>query len=369
MRCLTEYQFPNLSTIYNLSDAHSRQSYKNGLEKIIENLSQLFKKSEVESYQYLLDNCVDVFLCANNQLCYKDYRYIVSHTASQSMEIVANYLRLNSLNVFLIEPTFDNIPDILKRHCISISPISEINIKSFKIPAINIDSLFLTLPNNPTGFIVTKKEFKAIVEHCYKYDILLIIDACFRLFDNRMMYDWYEIISRYKIRFIIIEDTGKIWPTQDLKASFILSDNETIKQLTRISRDFLLNVSPFKLKLIGEVVPLSKKNGFSDFRNLLKKNRAFLRNIIKNTGYFRIYNMKSLVSVELIKINFSINSTILVDYLYSNGIGVLPCVPFFWSDRAAGEGYLRIALARDEKYFRAGICRLFELIKIYTNGK
>jgi len=367
MKCLTEYQFPNLNSIFNLSDAHARQSHLNGIEPVIVNLFDFFKHSEKANYHELLINCFNEYMSASGQDNLKNFEFIVTHTASQSMEIITNYLRLNNLNACLIEPTFDNIPDILKRHNVKINSITENEIKNCDIKYNNIDSLFLTLPNNPTGFILTENEFITIVNYCKRKNILLIIDACFRLFDPRAMFNWYKHLSNSE--FIIIEDTGKIWPTQDLKTSFIISNKKTIKQLTRISRDFLLNVSPFTLKLVTEVIKHSKNNNFKDFRELLESNREYLRKQIESVNYFNIHNNESSVSVELIKINSKYSSSKLTELLFEEGFGILPGVPFFWNNREKGESYFRIALARDHQYFKTAIEKLLDATNTLYNGK
>lgn len=365
MKCLTEYQIPNLNSLYNLSDAHARQSYSNGLVSIVDNLPLLFKDSESSNYEKLLDECISSFMNCCGQKKYSNYHYIASHTASQSMEVVANYLRQFNLNTLLIEPTFDNIPDILKRHNIKLYSITEEQVLVSSFPQNHIDSLFLTLPNNPTGFVISKEVFENIIKYCSDNKILFIVDACFRLFDDRMMFDWYEIIHKYDFKFIIIEDTGKIWPTQDLKISFIISDNSTIIPLSRISRDFLLNVSPFILKLMVEICKQSSQSNLSDFRNLIRENREYLRKKINESDFFSISNPCSMASVELLRINTAVNSNSLVDYLYEHGIGVLPGTPFFWNNRVQGEKFIRVALARDRNYFERGIDKVFKSISTY----
>ena len=370
MKCLTEYQIPNLNTLHNLSDAHSRQSYKNGLSKIVEDFSLFFKESEGANYEKLLLDCLYSFMDCSSQSKFKNYEFLASCTASQSMEVVANYLRLKNLNVFLVEPTFDNIPDILKRHKIDLFPLNEKEFKNIAtLKKDKIDTIFLTLPNNPTGQILNKEEFNSLVKFCSDNSIILIIDACFRLFDERMLFDWYEIISQYKLNFIIIEDTGKIWPTQDLKVSFIISDDETIKSLARISSDFLLNISPFILKLVIEVSKASKQKDFKDFRDLLKTNRDYLSEIVSKNNFFEIENPDSRVSVVLLKINFNISAHELVDHLFNKGIGLLPGTPFFWNNSKQGENFIRVALARDVEYFKDGIDKLFETLKLLADGK
>jgi aspartate/methionine/tyrosine aminotransferase len=306
----------------------------------------------------------------SSQYKFKNYEFLASCTASQSMEVVANFLRLKKLNTYLIEPTFDNIPDILKRHKIDLFPLSEKQFKNISaLKNTKIDTIFLTLPNNPTGQILNEEEFNALAKFCSDNSIILIIDACFRLFDERMLYDWYAVFSQYKMNFIIIEDTGKIWPTQDLKVSFIISDKDTIKSLARISSDFLLNISPFILKLVIEVAKSSKQNKFKDFRDLLKTNRKYLIEIASKSNFFEIVNPDSRVSVILLKINFDINANDLVDYLFEKGIGLLPGTPFFWDNTKQGENFIRIALARNVEYFKSGIDKLFYSVNLLINGK
>ena len=42
---------------------------------------------------------------------------------------------------------------------------------------------------------------------------VLVIDACFRAFDGRAQFDSYEVLDATGVEYVVIEDTGKLWPT------------------------------------------------------------------------------------------------------------------------------------------------------------
>src|SRR5262249_57416978 len=83
--------------------------------------------------------------------------YLMCFTASMAFEIVANYLRQRHLSVTLIEPCFDNLSDIFRRHDIPLRPLSDEWLESpndaFEraLGELRTDAICLVTPNNPTG--------------------------------------------------------------------------------------------------------------------------------------------------------------------------------------------------------------------------
>lgn len=341
---------------FNLRDAHTHQGQSPSQTNIIARLPDIFRDAETRK-QHDLDNAVtSAFLkLCSQQVAVEIGGTLICYSSSLAMEIVANYLRRYQLSVTLIEPTFDNIADILKRHGIQLNPLEDEVVRYGDLETLlhdlKTDAIFLTLPNNPTGTYLSEERFETVVRHCVEQGKLLILDTSFRLFEPNFCFDQYRLLNLYQPRYIVIEDTGKIWPTLDLKVGFINTSPGLYDDLKAIHSDFLLNVSPFILRLLLEYFEDSNNDNFSSIRDLVLRNRQILRQELQTTILTPAYNTSN-VSVEFLHIDSAqIRASELHAQLEARGIYVLPGTYFFWNTPEKGEHFIRIALARDSKTF------------------
>lgn len=364
---LTQHEARALGFEYNLADAHTHQGQCKTQEQIIKSLPVLFFAAE-KTKQTTLDRLViEAFHRLSNQYTALDIgTSLICYSASIAMEIVANFLRLNKLSVALIEPTFDNIADILKRHQINLEVIDDgfWDTADFDqvIGSLQSDAIFLTLPNNPTGTFMCHDRFRDLIRLCTKYKKVFLLDTCFRLFEAEFCYDQYAILEQEQIDYIIIEDTGKLWPTLDLKIGFLNSSKLFHASLRDIHSDFLLNVSPFISQLLLKYFEDSKTDNFESIRGLIKQNREFLRTQLQGTFLAPEY-YNSRVSVEFLKINKQLKANELKSYLEKFGIMVLPGNYFYWHQPERGDYFIRVALARDQDIFQKAVLSLALVIK------
>lgn len=367
---LTQYETFALQSDFNLADAHTHQQLSLLEKAVVSRLPSLFEEA-ARSKQHTLDEAaikgyhelcgqVTANSWAHSHLCY---------SASMAMEVVANYLRLQRKKLLLIEPTFDNIADILKRHQIPLMALSDaviatphtINWRDLLSDYAG-EAVFLTLPNNPTGTFLTPPDFEALAKSCQQMDILLIIDSCFRIYEPDYFYDQYEILRRFDTKCLIIEDTGKIWPALDLKFSILNAHPALAELIYDIHSDFLLNVSPFILRLLPEFFHTAKTDGFSSIRELAKINRGYLRDNLTGT-FLEVAFPHSRISVEFLRINAPITGLELRDYLAQHNIHVLSGDMFFWHRPELGFPYIRLALARDFTEFKVSFDKLLAAIQ------
>lgn len=367
---LTEIENYSLKGEYNFADGHARYLPLVLENYITSNISNIFKLTDYKRQKETEYNFLSNFMLLAGQYNVDVYNNaIFAPSASISIEIIAHYLKIERKSVGLIEPTFDNIADILVRNNINLIPVDEILISgdiSEHLSKLKIDALFLVFPNNPTGFTISNKKFIEIVSYCVKKNILLIIDISFRFFDKELTY-WqqYSILHESGVSFIMIEDTGKTWATKELKTSCIISDKTSFDKLNNIFNDLFLCHSPFILQLLSTLIKLTFENGIEIITQPIKKNRQLLRSMI-DKNHFEI-SEKNQSSVEWIKILNKVTDMQLVKILHSSNIYVLPGKQFYWSRRKKRVNkYIRIALHREPFSFKTGITKLSELIAIHA---
>lgn len=366
---LTQHETEALKKDFNLADAHPHQFPSPLEQEIIANLPNLFYEAGARKQHELDALAIRSYYELAGQLTANQWgSSYLCYSASMAMEVVANYLRLNGRSLGLIEPTFDNISDIIKRHQITLHSIDDsalaipgqINWPRLLLPYAGA-AIFLTLPNNPTGTFLAKEDFDRLAETCKRMNILLIADMCFRLYEPGYLYDQYEILKRHDTSYIVMEDTGKVWPVLDLKFSILNCHPNLATSIYSIHSDFLLKVSPFILRLLPEFFAVSTVEGFKSTRQLVQVNRAYLRRKLSTT-FLDVAFPDSKISVEFLRIQAPITANELVLYLSTFDVYVLPGDKFFWNQPVLGSVYVRIALARDFEHFKESVDRMVEAL-------
>jgi aspartate/methionine/tyrosine aminotransferase len=218
---LTGYEIETLPRAYNLTDGHAFRPWSAAEEAIIDRSTQLFKNSDRRMQVEIEREYIRDFSELGKQTWEPQaLGYLVCFTASMAFEIVANYLRLNHLSVSLIEPCFDNLADIFRRHQIPLRPFPDVLLEAPQetferaLSGIDSDAICLVTPNNPTGMMLTENNLRCVVKFCKESGKLLILDNCFRAYIPRnLVYDQYQIVLDAGIDAFLVEDTGKTWPT------------------------------------------------------------------------------------------------------------------------------------------------------------
>lgn len=367
---LTKWEWKGLDSNNNLADGHARQFQNVNQEQIAKSLTDIYLSSATASQLELQNEfCELFFLLSGQSSALKLSPPLFHYSSSVSTEVIANFLRVGNKSVGLIHPTFDNISSILKRQNIHLTLIEEEEIYNLKLldsKLRKIDAIFLVFPNNPTGVEPSKLEFERIVEICKKQKKILIIDACFRLLSDMVKWDQYEILIQSEVDFIVIEDTGKILPTMDLKVGFLVSSKTIHSRLQIITDDILLNVSPFIFSLLSEYIKLEINNKVFSFQKIVNENRKLIhQNIDQNL--FTITNSSTKTSVEWLKLNSNMKSSRLCSWLSEHDVHVLPGRQFFWAKPEIGENFIRIALMRPTHYFSKAIQCLFDLLPSFKS--
>lgn len=366
---LTRLEWKALTAHHNLADGHARQGTVGALDELVDRLPAIFRRAETTPQIDLQNDFEAVYFNAAGQLSVlsRDQTPQYHYSSSLSIEVVANHLRLEGLRVGLLHPTFDNIPDILKRHGVPLVPVTEaVFIDPGTADWDAFDALFLVVPNNPTGLDPRPEVIEEIALECSRRGVLLIVDFSFRFFsahlDGR---DLYAFLLEHDIDHIGIEDVGKLWPMLDLKIGALVSGPRRYAALGAITDDLLLNVSPFIFALIAE----SGRSGVLDqARAIGAANRAVLTEALAG-GPVRLLKGGARMSIAWLELPAGWDGSEVCAWLHQRSIAVLPGGPFFWAAHEQGAGNLRIALMRPEKDFETGARALADAFRQYGTSE
>jgi aspartate/methionine/tyrosine aminotransferase len=356
---LTGYEIDSLRQSYNLTDGHAFRRWFAAEEAIIDRSAELFKNNNRRLQPEIEREYITDFLRLARQTFDEDgLGYLMCFTASMAFEILANYLRLNQLSLSLIEPCFDNLADIFHRHQIPMRPVPDALMDApgddFERALSNIDSdaICLVSPNNPTGTTLAEDNLRRLVDFCKSHRKLLILDSCFRAYLPRnLVYDQYQYVLKAGIDAVLVEDTGKTWPTSEIKAPFFAVSRArgVFDRIYDIYTDFLLHVSPVGIKLLHEFVRLSQQDEMASIHEVVRVNRRSLYDNL--AGTFLTPCERPFASVAWLRIDHELNDLELKQVLDEHGVFVLPGNHFFWHDRRRGKKFIRVALARDADMF------------------
>jgi aspartate/methionine/tyrosine aminotransferase len=376
VRNLTGYEIDSLPQSYNLTDGHAFRCWLPDEEAIIDRAPQLFKDNSRRLQAQIERAYVRDFMHLARQTHDEDaLAYPMCFTASMAFEIVANYLRTNRLRLALIEPCFDNLADIFKRHdiCMCSLPDALLEAPGRKLEqaleTIDADAICLVTPNNPTGRTLGEGNFRRLLSFCKERRKLLILDNCFRAYLPRpLVYDQYRLVLEADIDAILVEDTGKTWPTSEVKAPFfaVTRARGLFEQIYGIYTDFLLHISPVGIKLMHEFIRLSQRDDLASIHEVVRVNRRALYDNLEGT--FLKPCERPFASIAWLQIGHSLSGMDLKQILDEHGVFVLPGNQFFWQDPRQGDSFIRVALVRDADMFREAAALLGEVCRKVAGG-
>ncbi|MEO6088258.1 MAG: aminotransferase class I/II-fold pyridoxal phosphate-dependent enzyme [Umezawaea sp.] len=364
---LTRHEWAGLMNTHNLADGHARQAQTPQMSAVVSRLPELYGAADSVPQLTLQREFEEAFyrLAGQESVVTRERRPLHHYSSSLSIEVVANYLREKQFSVSLLHPTFDNIPAILRRHQVPLNPISERIFAEPDDPEFyrDTDVIFLVTPNNPTGADPEPEVVKTIARRCAEHDVLLIVDYSFRFFSGHLAsWDHYEYFESIGVRHIGIEDTGKTWPTLDLKIGSLVVDSRLYPRLQEITDDLLLNVSPFIFALIRDYIDADKD---LSSRQVGAANREVLERALEG-GPVTMAPATGPMSVAWLRLPEGWRASDLCDWLTEQEVSVLPGWPFHWADTSAGEGFIRAALMRPEEDFAAAARALAEALGRYA---
>ena len=359
---LTQFEHLALNSPLNLSDGHARQELTPNQARIIEELPSLWTDAVKRPVSEVESDALSAFFGLLGQHHYPmaEGRVLSCYSSSVAMEIFARSLAGVTGSIGLVHPTFDNIPDILRGVGLKLVPIEEEALHGGDLdPELlrGVGAIFITTPNNPTGRVVSRERLRRLAEECRRHDVVLALDTCFRGFDTDAHYDHYAVLEASGCRWVVIEDTGKLWPTLELKIGWLVSAADVGLPLAKVHSDILLGVSPLVMSMVRRFCEDAAEGGLADLHEFIAGNRAMLRTTLANVPGVEFLDPFSRTSVERIGIGSRSNLAVW-SALREHNVFALPCQKFYWANPDEGEGILRIALARPPSALAAGAAAL-----------
>ncbi|MEU5761084.1 pyridoxal phosphate-dependent aminotransferase [Nocardia sp. NPDC047648] len=357
----TTYERRSLDRAVNLSDAHCRQPLTASQNDIVERFPELFHEAREQSQSDLEETFLAAFLHLAGEPMHADVsRYMLSYSASSAITMVVSHCARAGKRVALIEPVFDNISSILRREDVELVPLPEQDCTVERLPAamarLEPAVIWLVSPNNPTGWTLSEAEFRTLVQCCVDRRCTLVLDASFRFFSPQPIgWSQYEILEESGVSYIVLEDTGKTWPTSEIKVGLTVCSPDMYKDMYRLHDDLLQSVSPFHIRVLTEFIEDSCKNGVEhSILPFVLQNRDILRSILPDGELEFLTDLRSPVSVDWLRLREGCDCERFVHEAIREGVHVLPGTNFYWNQPERGREFVRVALARDPRLVLEG---------------
>jgi aspartate/methionine/tyrosine aminotransferase len=345
----------------NLTDGHARLGLSEQQEAIIARIPEMFGAAQRRSFPSIEQAAQTAFFSTLGQHSAPvgTGRILSCYSSTLATDIVARALPAGA-TIALLHPTFDNIADLFVTRGLHLVPLPEEDLLAQQWPGAPVRAIFLTHPNNPTGLVTPAGHLRSLAEHAARHGQLVIIDASFRGQVRDAQYDSYAILGAAGADWITIEDTGKLWPTHELKIGFLAVSERLRLPVERAFSESLLAASPVVLQLVEALAGDWAGQGYQHARDLVERNRAVLRETIAAVG-LELADPVSQISVARVALpDGGPDSSLLYKDLLKRGVHVLPCAPFHWAAPEEGLRFIRLSLARPHEVVRTAAQALAE---------
>ena len=363
---LTELEVLGLNSDYNFADGHAYHETNGQLLSIFNDLTTIWQQAAVcpvpqmeREFKGVLAKLIDSAVLARHE------SFSICPTASNSIDTVAAWLAMHNHHAGLLEPVFDNLYLIMKRRGVKTQSIQEMDLINLdKLESLidrhKLRALVIVTPNNPTGFELRSDEFRALCALFARKRVTLVVDRTFRFY-SQYRFDDYALLEDSGANWVTIEDTGKTWPTQDMKVSLIAYSHAIAADLRQLYEEIFLCTSNFALALLAKIMESTLALGIYEVVNKeVAKRKAVVAEALSGTTMTFVKSARgSLLPFAWLDCSSTgLSDLELVNRLREFRIALLPGRYFYWNSRQAHTSNVRLSLMKPNNQFLPGISLL-----------
>ncbi len=354
----------------NVAEGYPRFALTAGQQAIADDLPAILAKATSTPFTILETRAHAAFCAALGQdsAPIGSGRIISMYSSTVAIDVVAAALARRATIIGVVNPVIDCIPAVLRGRGLTLVPMSERSMASTDPLAGHdeLEAVFTASPNNPTGTVLAAKQLERLALACTERGIPLVIDQCFRAFDRRAQFDTYAILDGTAVEYVVVEDTGKLWPAAGIKLGFLAWGRATRLDLTEIASDVLLTAPPFSVAVVERFALDMADGGLDRLQAPIAANRDLLVQELAGCDRATVADGDSRASVSRVRLPVDLSGTVVWGRLLQRGVHAVPCRPFYWARPRDGDRFLRIALAREPEVVQRAARALRECVAMDT---
>lgn len=365
---LTQMQLLGVASETNVAEGYPRFAPSPTQQAIIDRFPALLAAASRTPYPQLESRAHAAFFHALGQRSVPigSGRILSFYSSTVATDVVGACIARTGKRIALVNPIIDCIPALLRHRGLELVPVGERRLAG-PDPLAGLgalDAVMTAIPNNPTGVVLGAPALRRLADACAERGAVLVIDSCFRAFDTRAQYDSYAVLDQSGVEYVVVEDTGKLWPAGGIKLGFTVTSARNRLPIAEVAADILLTAGPFATAVVEAFALDMAAGGLGTLQARIEGNRAILREELARSGVARLADGDSRVSVSRVELPRGMSGTRLWGQLMRRGVHSVPCRPFYWARPSVGERYLRIALARDPEVVRRAAQAVVETLEM-----
>lgn len=155
----------------------------------------------------------------------------------------------------------------------------------------SIDVFFLCNPNNPTGRLVDEDLIIAILDHCQKSKILLIVDECFLEFTTGK-----SLVSELprSQNLLILRAFTKFYGMAGLRLGYLLGDPQLLRKIQQFGSEWSVSSAA----QVAGIAALAEPNWEIQTRTLIEEERRYLENTLTELGLKTYSSQSNFLLIE-----------------------------------------------------------------------
>ncbi|MFI2374485.1 pyridoxal phosphate-dependent aminotransferase [Streptomyces sp. NPDC018964] len=359
---LTEHEWPALAAgTINLADAHARHSLSSDSVRRISEVTQNLLADSGSDY-FEAEAWFREALTRHTGQRYPVRSSYLTYSASIALDVIAKYLRSVRGPIGVLTPTFDSVPALFTRSGLDLMPVPEDrilpNCDTGFLDSLGLGALVVVAPNNPTGAILTPDQASTLLEWGARHDVLLVLDASFRMFDPGLKLDLVDMANDMGADVTTVDDTGKAIPLHDTKVGVLTATRSLVRDLGSICTDVLLNVSELNIRMLAALLEDDGPHGeVARARAVAAANQ---RHLEQRFGLTLSLPDEHAFQQSVAWLHLGENRDAVIDACQARSVMVLPGDRFYWDrDRGdtdnPGSQWIRVPLLRDKDLFSRGL--------------
>ncbi len=271
----------------------------------------------------------------------------------------ANYTAFAIAAGVIVRPVVSSIEEGF-----AMPPISEFE----KLITEKTKGILICNPNNPTGYLYTRKEMNQIRDLVKKYDLFLFSDEVYREF----CYTGAPYISAFHLdnienNVILVDSVSKRYSECGIRIGALVCKNKLVRE--NVMKFCQARLSP---PLFGQIIAEASMDApeeylLNTYNEYVERRKFLIDGLNRIPGVYSPIPMGAFYTVARLPIDDSDKfcSWLLSDFEYEGQTVMMAPATGFYSTRENGRDEVRIAYALDKEDLRKSLILLQKALEVY----